>query len=294
MIFLAFDKVIATSVDPIEKKPIYHLNPGSYSYSIATPGCNFRCDFCQNSDIAQMPSDRNGLIQGRNIPPERIVAEALKTGCDSISYTYTEPTVFFELTFETARLAKEKGLFNIYVSNGFMSRQVLESMTGLLDAANVDLKAFDPGFYETYCGAKLKPVLENLKYMKQLGVLLEITTLLIPGLNDDDEQLNNLAGFIANELGEETPWHISRFHPSYRMTDRNVTPVSSLEKAWEAGKKAGLKNVYIGNLPGHDGENTYCRSCNKLLVERHGYRIKNNLIGKNQCPECRNEIYGIY
>jgi len=298
LVFLAFDRVIAASVDPIEKKPIYHLKPGSLSYSIATPGCNFKCDFCQNADIAQMPKDLNGTIKGMPVSPNTIVVQAMEKGCDSISYTYTEPTIFFELAYETARLAKQKGLLNIFVTNGYMSLEALDMFDGILDAANVDLKSFDPGFYTTYCKAKLEPVKENLRQMRKMGILLEITTLLIPGLNDDPDQLSGMAEFIANDLGVETPWHISRFHPTYQMTDRPVTPLAALEKAYKAGKQAGLQYVYIGNMPGHDSENTHCHSCQALLVQRHGYQIDNRLAqdsdGQGKCPKCGTQIHGIY
>ncbi|MFH2057566.1 MAG: AmmeMemoRadiSam system radical SAM enzyme [Pseudomonadota bacterium] len=298
LFFLAYSKVIAASVDPIEKKPIYHLKPGSFSYSIATPGCNFKCDFCQNSDIAHMPQNSNGMIQGREILPEKIVSDAVNAGCESIAYTYTEPTIFFELAIETAKLARKKGLFNIFVTNGYMSGKALEILSNVLDAANVDLKSFDPQFYESFCKAKLEPVKENLRQMKEMGILVEITTLLIPGLNDDSDHINAMACFIANDLGPETPWHISRFHPSYQMTNRPVTSVASLEKAYDAGKAAGLRYVYIGNLAGHASENTHCHVCNKLLVQRHGYQIKNNLThamsGVGRCPDCDTMVHGLY
>ncbi|MCD4677540.1 MAG: AmmeMemoRadiSam system radical SAM enzyme [Desulfobacula sp.] len=291
---LVYPKVIATSVDPIEKKPVFHLKPGSYSYSIATVGCNFKCAFCQNSNIAQMPADYNGMIQGKDLSCESIVEEAVKTGCSSISYTYTEPTIFFELALETARLAKTRGLLNIFVTNGYMSTRALEMIHPYLDAANVDLKAFNDRFYKTYCKARLEPVKETIKEMKDLGILVEITTLLIPGLNDDQDDIKAMAEYIANDLGEETPWHISRFHPSYNMTSRPPTPVSSLEKAYEAGKAAGLRYVYIGNVPGKSSENTYCHSCNELLVKRTGYHIENYLKEKGKCPQCGTMAYGIY
>ncbi len=294
LVFLAYSKVIAASVDPIEKKPVYHLKPGSFSYSIATPGCNFKCDFCQNADIAQMPADSSGMIQGRKIAPEKIVADAVKTGCDSIAYTYTEPTIFFELALDSARLAKKEGLHNIFVTNGYMSPDALDLLSGVLDAANVDLKSFDPEFYKKYCKASLGPVKDNLKQMKKMGVLVEITTLLIPGLNDDTEQINAMAGFIADDLGPETPWHISRFHPAYRMTDRPVTQAAALEKAYEAGKQAGLRYVYIGNLPGHFSEHTRCHFCSNIVVQRHGYQIKNYLKQDGRCPECDTPVHGIY
>lgn len=294
LVSLVYPKVIATSVDPIEKKPLFHLKPGSYSYSIATVGCNFKCSFCQNADIAQMPSDFKGMIQGRDLSPESIVQEAVKTGCKSISYTYTEPTVFFELALETAKIARKKGLYNIFVTNGYMSGRALEMITPFLDAANVDLKAFDDKFYKTYCKAKLEPVKENIKTMKGSGILVELTTLLIPGLNDDNDDICAMAGYIAGELGCETPWHISRFHPCYKMKRVPSTPVSSLENAYEAGRAAGLRYVYIGNVPGQVSENTYCHLCNELLVKRYSYQIENFLEKKQNCPKCDAIVYGKY
>ncbi len=291
---LVYPKLIATSVDPIEKKPMFHLKPGSYSYSIATVGCNFKCTFCQNSNIAQMPQDNKGMIQGKNLSPASIVKQALKTGCKSISYTYTEPTVFFELALETARLAKKEGLLNVFVTNGYMSKKLIEMASPYLDAANVDLKAFNDHFYQVYCKARLEPVKENIKTMMDMGILVEITTLLIPGLNDDEGQICEMADYIANDLGRQTPWHISRFHPSYHMKDRSATPVKSLEKAHAAGRAAGLHYVYIGNVPGQPWENTYCHSCNKLLVKRHAYQVESFLNQKGQCPECHKKAYGIY
>ena len=293
LISLVYPKLIANSVDPIEKKPLFHLKPGSYSYSIATMGCNFKCSFCQNSNIAQVPGNAN-ITQGQDILPETIVQQALKTGCESISYTYTEPTVFFELALETAKLAKNKGLFNIFVTNGFMSPKLLEMVAPYLDAANVDLKAFDDKFYQNYCSARLEPVKNNIKKMKELGILLEITTLLIPGLNDDENDIKALARFIANDVSKETPWHISRFHPSYKMMDQPATPVAALEKAYDAGKAAGLKYVYIGNVPGSSWENTYCHSCGELLIKRYAYNIKNYMEDKGKCNKCGAIAYGIY
>ena len=294
LVSLVLDRVIATSVDPIEKKPVFHLKPGSYSYSIATVGCNFKCQFCQNSDIAQMPSDRNGMIQGKTTHPENIVEQAMASGCQSIAYTYTEPTVFFELAYETAKLAKKNGLFNIFVTNGYMSTDLINMIAPFLDAVNVDLKAFDEKFYRTYCQARLGPVKENLVQMKQANILVEVTTLLIPGLNDDPNELTRMAQFLARDLGPETPWHISRFHPSYKMMDKSPTRVSSLERAFEIGKKAGLHHVYTGNVPGLLSENTKCPVCNTLVVKRHGYTIENYLKENGTCPQCGASIYGIY
>ncbi|MCP3940495.1 MAG: AmmeMemoRadiSam system radical SAM enzyme [Desulfobacteraceae bacterium] len=294
LVSLVFDRVIATSVDPIEKKPLFHFKPGSYSYSIATVGCNFKCKFCQNSDIAQMPADRKGMIQGRQISPMAIVEQALANGCQSISYTYTEPSVFFELAYETARLAHENNLSNIFVTNGYMSSELIHLVSPFLDAANVDLKAFDDKFYQTYCKARLEPVKASLVLMKKLGILVEVTTLLISGLNDDPEQLSSLARFIANDLGCDTPWHISRFHPSYKMTKIPPTQITSLERAYKIGQKAGLYNVYTGNVPGLPSENTHCHNCDTLVVKRYGYTIENHLKEKGTCPECDTQIFGIY
>jgi pyruvate formate lyase activating enzyme len=289
-----YGRVIARHVDPIEKKPLFHFFPGSLSYSIATVGCNFRCRFCQNADIAQMPADRSGMIAGDSISPKTIVDAALRQKCVTIAYTYTEPTVFFELAYDTARLAKQKGIFNVFVTNGYMSREALEMIHPYLDAANVDLKAFSDDFYRTYCSAKLAPVKETLIRMKSLGIFVEVTTLIIPGLNDDPQELTGLAGFIASSLGPETPWHISRFHPTYRLMDRTATPIKTLLMAREIGLNAGLKYVYTGNVPGETGEKTYCWSCGKVLIDRWGFSINRNAVEDGHCPDCGAVIDGVF
>ncbi len=291
---LVYPRVIAQSVDPIEKKPIFHLRPGSSAYSIATVGCNFKCAFCQNADIAQMPADQSGMIQGRDASPETIVEQALKTGCESIAYTYTEPTVFFELALATARLARENGLYNIFVTNGYMSEKTLVMISGFLDAANVDLKAFHDDFYRKYCKARLAPVLETIRQMSELGILVELTTLLIPGLNDNPDDLKAMADFIARDLGPKTPWHVSRFHPCYRMQDRPPTPASSLTAALEAGRAAGLRYVYTGNMPGLPSENTCCHVCGTILVRRCGYEVEDRMKPGGRCPDCDSPAHGIF
>ena len=290
---LVFGRLIAQHVDPIEKKPLFHLQPGSRSYSIATVGCNFKCRFCQNADIAQMPNDRSGAIAGSACSPESVVSGALEQGCQSIAYTYTEPTVYFEFAYETARLASAKGLKNVFVTNGFMSREALDMAAPYLDAANVDLKAFSDDFYRTRCSARLEPVKETLRRMKALDKLVEVTTLIIPGLNDDPDELRRLAGFIADDLGPETPWHISRFHPTYKLTDRPPTPVETLIMASQIGKKAGLHYIYMGNVPGRGGESTYCHHCGALLIERLGFSVLGNWIQDDRCPECRTPVHGV-
>jgi len=290
---LVRDRVVARHVDPIEKKPLFHFFPGTLSYSIGTVGCNFRCGFCQNADIAQMPADQDGRIAGSRVTPEGIVQEALRRGCQSIAYTYTEPTVFFELALDTARLAHQQGLKNVFVTNGYMSGPALEMVSPYLDAANVDLKAFSDDFYKKCCGARLAPVKETLRQMKILDIFVEVTTLLIPGLNDSPAELRGLAGFIADGLGSETPWHVSRFHPCYRLMDRGPTPIETLLNTRDIGLEAGLKYVYTGNLPGEPSETTYCYSCSEPLIIRRGFAVSENRIRRNQCPDCGAFIHGV-
>jgi pyruvate formate lyase activating enzyme len=290
---LVYGKLIARHVDPIEKKPFFHLMPGSLAYSVATVGCNFKCRFCQNADIAQMPSDRNGMIAGDRCTPGDVVDAALQSGCRSIAYTYTEPTVFFEFAHDTSVIAHERGLKNVFITNGYMSAEALEMISPYLDGANVDLKAFDDEFYRRTCGARIRHVMETLRWMTSHGILVEITTLIIPGLNDDPEELSRLARFIADDLGPETPWHISRFHPTYKLTDRSATPVETLLKAREIGKQAGLRYVYTGNVPGEAAENTFCYSCGKQLIQRWGFTIRRYDIKKGRCPDCGVAIDGV-
>ena len=290
---LVYGRLIARHVDPIEKKPLYHFHPGSRSYSIATVGCNFSCRFCQNADIAQMPADRAGAIVGERVLPEAVVDDARATESVTIAYTYTEPTVYFETALDTARLARKHGIGNIFVTNGYMTAEALEMIRPCLDGANVDLKAFSDDFYRSMCGARLAPVLDTLKGMKAAGIFVEVTTLLIPGLNDDPAQLADLARFVAEDLGPETPWHISRFHPTYRLLDRPVTPLAALLKAREIGFGAGLHYVYTGNVPGEAGENTLCPECGETLIERRGFRIKADRVRAGRCPSCNTAVAGV-
>jgi pyruvate formate lyase activating enzyme len=294
LLTLVYDKAIARHVDPIEKKPLFHFLPGSLSYSIATVGCNLRCKFCQNADIAQMPTDHKGVIMGDSVTPQEVVAAAEKSGCRSISYTYTEPTVFFELAYDTAKIAHERGIRNVFVTNGYMTAEALDMINPYLDAANVDLKAFSDRYYKDLCGARLKHVQTSLKYMKALGIFIEVTTLIVPGLNDDSTELKELAGFLANDLGNDTPWHISRFHPTYKLTDRPPTPVKTLSLARKIGLDAGLKYVYTGNVPGNSGENTFCPACGKVVIERWGFQVGSLRIKDGCCALCGAEIDGVW
>ena len=285
--------LIAAGDDPIEKKPIFHLLPGSRSFSIATVGCNLKCRFCQNADIAQMPADQKGRIAGDATTPEQVVDAAHNRNCASIAYTYTEPTIFFEFASDTARLAHDRGIKNIFVTNGYMSSEALTRVSPWLDAANVDLKSFSDDFYKRQCSARLEPVKQTLVQMKRLDIWVEVTTLIIPGLNDTTEELSQLAAFIAGELGPETPWHVSRFHPTYRLTDRGPTPVETLMAAREIGTQAGLRYVYTGNIPGQGGEDTVCPGCGEVAIARRGFQIVANRVSQGRCRRCQTVIDGI-
>jgi pyruvate formate lyase activating enzyme len=284
-----YDRIVAEHVDPIEKKPLFHFLPGSKSYSVATVGCNFKCRFCQNANIAQMPADQ-GQIAGMHLTPEQVIQTATNSGCKSISFTYTEPTIYFEFALETAKQAHEKSIKNIFVSNGYMSKDAIKTIGPWLDAANIDLKSFNNQFYLKYCGGKLKPVLENLVSLKENNVFVEITTLVVTGLNDDPNEIKQAAEFIVKELGPETPWHLSRFHPTYRLKDRPSTPIETLQRSRKIGMDAGLHYVFTGNVPGDSGESTFCHQCGKLLIDRFGFRIQSNYLDGAQCPNCQTPV----
>ncbi len=288
---LVYGKLVASHVDPVEKKPLFHFLPGSTSYSIATVGCNFECAFCQNADISQPPRISGG-IYGRDASPREIVEQAQQEECASISYTYTEPTIFMEFALDVAAPAKERGLENIFVTNGYMSREALDAAAPFLGAANVDLKSFSDAFYREKCGASLKPVLKTLEGMKKKSIWLEVTTLLIPGVNDSETELKQIARFLAG-LGPEIPWHVSRFHPAYRMMDVRATPVETIRKARQIGLEAGLRYVYTGNVPGDDGENTFCHSCGALLIARIGYSVKKRNLAGGVCATCGTALAGV-
>ena len=285
---LVYGRPVSLAVDPIEKKPLFHFLPGSLSLSLATVGCNFTCAFCQNADISQMPRDQ-GRITGRFVPPEQVVEAALRAGCLSISYTYTEPTVFYEYARDCARLAVQAGLKNVFVTNGYMTKETLGDIDGRLHAANVDLKSFSDEFYRTQAGARLKPVLDSIRRLWEMGVWLEVTTLLIPGLNDREAELRALTQFLAS-VSPDIPWHVSRFHPTYRLLDAVPTPVSSIERALRLGREAGLRYVYGGNVAGHSSESTVCPGCGESLIERRGFSLGRIDLKDGRCPRCGLEI----
>ena len=311
---LVYDKVIAREVNPIEKKPLFHFYPGSFAYSISTVGCNLRCSFCQNWEISQWPKDHlpkhlvsdddvpepicphllklEQQIAGETVTPELIVESAVRTGCLSVSYTFTEPTIFYELAFDTAVIAKQQGLKNNFISNGFINEAPLRELATVLDAANIDLKFFKEESYRRISRARLQPILEAIRLYHELGVWLEITTLVIPGVNDSDEELTQIAEFICS-VSETIPWHVSAYYPAYKMFNHPPTSTSTLRRARNIGFAAGLRYVYEGNVPGEGGENTYCYQCNKLLIERFGFSVRFNHITNNCCPACGAQVDGV-
>lgn len=287
---LVYGKVIAAQIDPIEKKPLYHVEPGSRSFSIATVGCNFRCKHCQNHDIAQAPL-HSSEIPGQITTPEQIVDAAAAAGCSSISYTYTEPTVFFEFAYDCARRAHERGIRNVFVSNGYTSPDATRMIAPYLDANNIDLKG-DEHFYEKLSGARMQPVLDTIRLMKELGVWVEVTTLIIPDWNDSETFLRRAADFLVS-VDPGIPWHVTRFHPTHQLLDKPHTPAATLERARQIGIAAGLKYVYEGNIPGSGGENTLCASCGTILIERVGFAVKKISLRNGKCPACGTALEGI-
>ncbi len=287
---LVWGSVVAAHVDPVEKKPLFHFHPGSDIFSLATAGCNLSCRHCQNADISQMPRDGRDIV-GRESSPEEIASRAGASGCLAIAYTYTEPTIFFEFAYDISAEARKKGLKNVFVTNGFIEAEPLRAIAPLLDAANVDLKGFTEDFYHRICGARLKPVLEAITLYRELGIWLEITTLFIPGLNDAEEEMRGIARFIRG-LGPEIPWHVSRFHPDYRMTDRPGTPESTLDRAWKIGREEGLLYVYQGNVPGR-GEDTFCPKCGRAVIKRWGFTLREYRLKSGVCDFCGFTLHGV-
>jgi len=290
---LVYGRLIAEHVDPIEKKPLFHFQPGSRAYSISTVGCNFRCLHCQNYDISQYPHAHNGEIAGREQSAEEVVDEAIRTGCASVCYTYVEPTIFYEFARDCGMLAHDRGLKNVFVSNGYMTEETARDLAGFLDGINIDIKAFTDDFYKKVCKARLQPVLDSVRRLYELDVWVEVTTLLIPGLNDSPEELRDIAAFIRS-VSPEIPWHVTAFRPTYKMMDRPSTPVSTLRMAREIGLEAGLLYVYEGNIPGEGGENTYCPSCGHELIGRFGFSIRDNRLQDGACPDCGQRIAGVW
>ncbi|MCW4018640.1 MAG: AmmeMemoRadiSam system radical SAM enzyme [Candidatus Bathyarchaeota archaeon] len=285
---LNYGKAVSACVDPIGKKPLSHFNPGSTVMSVAAAGCNFRCQFCDNWMISQEKE-----IAGKDFPPSEIVKAAKQRNCQGIAYTYTEPTIYMEYALDTAKLAHEAGLFNTFVTNGYMTPEAVRTIAPYLDAATVDFKAGgDPDFYKNFSAVpEVGHIYEALKELKLQGVHIEITNLVIPKMGDDREKISKLAEWVKNYLGEDTPFHLLRFHPDYKMTTVPATSVKTLEHAYLTCKNAGLRYVYIGNVPGHAAENTYCPTCDELVIRRYSFEITQwNLTKDMRCPVCDTKI----
>ena len=287
----AYGRLVAENIDPIEKKPLYHFLPGSSSFSIATVGCNFQCGFCQNWQISQVKEAETLGLRSEEVKPEEVVKQAKRSGSRSISYTYTEPTIFFEYAFDVGQLAKKEGLYNVFVTNGFMTEEMIQMAEPWLDAANVDLKSFDDAYYRKVCKGRLDPVLKSVELMNKLNIWVEVTTLIVPGQNDSEEELRKIAEFLAG-IDSFIPWHISRFYPQYQMSNLESTPMKTMNRAYEIGKEAGLRYVYLGNVMGK-GSDTYCHQCNHLLIERHGFTIHRYKVKEGKCPECQTPVAGV-
>jgi pyruvate formate lyase activating enzyme len=286
---LVYGQVAAEGADPVEKKPLYHFLPGSRTWSIATRGCNFRCQHCQNHTLSQVHPRENPAGHYRS--PRQVVAMVRAKGCTSLSYTYSEPTIFFEFAEDCALLARDQGLANIFVSNGYMSAQAAERAGKWLDAANIDIKAFTEDFYQRICGARLAPVLETVQRLHDLGIWLEVTTLIIPGLNDSEEELLGLAQFLC-KISSDIPWHLSAFHPAYRLMNAARTPVDILLKAREIGYSAGLNHVYLGNVALPGAADTRCPGCGELFLARQAMQTETEAGARGACRSCGRHIAG--
>lgn len=286
---LTYEKLAAAHIDPIEKKPLYHFYPGMSSYSVSTPGCNFRCEFCQNSSLAQV--EKEVLAGISNVSVNRVVEDVKNKKCPSISYTYTEPTVYFEYALEMARLASEHGIKNILVSNGYQTPDCLEMWAPYIDGINIDLKSFRDEFYREFCSTRLEPVLESIKNWYRKEVWIELTTLVIPGVNDTDKEIDDIIDFILS-VDSNIVWHISRFAPSHRMIHYPPTPVEKLFTVYEKAFKRGLKYVYIGNILNEQSSSTYCPSCQNLLINRTVFSVNENFLQGDKCSCCGAVIAG--
>ncbi|MBS3815722.1 MAG: AmmeMemoRadiSam system radical SAM enzyme [Hadesarchaea archaeon] len=285
---IVYAEATSANPDPIEKKPFYHFHPGSRAFSMSTAGCNFECKHCQNWRISQSSVDEIGT---RTITPEEAVESAKETGCQGIAYTYAEPVIWFEYALDTAEMAHEEGLYNVFVTNGYMNIDAWKELGPYLDGMNVDMKAFDDEFYQNVCGVpSVEPVLETCEWAVENEIHLELTNLIIPGENDDSKQIRELCNWIANDLSPSTPIHFSRFRPMYKMQDKSSTPIETLEKACEIAEDEGLKHIYVGNVPGHKYDNTYCPNCGELLIERSGFAVSEYNLTDHKCPKCGENI----
>lgn len=288
---LVHSRVCAANIDPIEKKPFFHVLPGSTSFSIATAGCNVNCKMCQNWDISQVRPEQ---VRSLYLPPREVAALARQNRCATISYTYSEPVIFYEYMMDTAEAGRAAGVKNVVVTGGYIKPEPLKELCGRVDAVKVDLKAFSEKFYREVVNGELKPVLEALVGLRKLGMWTEIVYLVVPTLNDSDPEFRGLARWVKSELGADVPLHFTRFHPQYLLKNLPPTPVKTLERAKAIADAEGLRYAYLGNVPGHPGENTYCPKCRRTVIEREGFWIRSVRLLEGRCASCRQLIPGIW
>lgn len=288
---LVYGSVCAAHADPIEKKPLFHYLPGSLAFSVATAGCNVRCKFCQNWEISQALPEK---VSAEFLPPKKIAEKAAKSGCLTIAFTYSEPVVFSEYLIDTADAGHEEGIRSIVVSNGYIQEKPMRAIWGRMDAVKIDLKAFSESFYRKVVSAQMKPVLDSLVTLHSLNKWLEIVYLVVPTLNDSDQEFRGLANWVKSNLGAEVPLHFTQYYPAYLLKNLPITPVATLERAKTIADAEGLHYVYIGNVAGHPAENTYCPQCKRMLVERSGFEIRRMLISNGACPFCTQAIPGVW
>ncbi len=286
----------AINIDPVEKKPLYHFLPNTQILSVGTVGCNFSCAFCQNYELSQYPKEHGGEVIGRYVSPKELVTMTKERNIPSIAFTYNEPVIYFEYAYDVMKLAKEEGIKTVFVTSGYESKKTIELSTGLLDAMNIDIKSFNDEFYKELCGARLKPVLECVENAIKNKIWVEITTLLIPGRNDSDKEIEDICKFVKS-MGIEVPIHFSAFHGDYKMKDVPPTPHETLNRAYEIAKSLNLRHVYVGNVLDDERQNTYCAACGELLIERNGYlgeKVKNHLEDGGACPRCGYKLKGVF
>ncbi len=288
---LVHSRVCALNVDPIEKKPLFHYMPGTRAYSLATAGCNIECKFCQNWQISQFRPEQ---IDSIKITPEEAVRFAKEKKCKTIAYTYSEPVVFYEYMYDTARVGKREGVGSVMISNGYIKKEPLIKLCKELNAVKIDFKAFTEKFYKETCSGELKPVLDTLLTLKEIGIWFEMVVLLVPTLNDSEKELRDMCSWINDNLGPDVPIHFSRFHSTYKIKNLPPTPVKTLEKARNIAIESGLNFAYTGNVPGHPGESTYCPDCKEVVIKRVGYTILQNSLNGNECGNCKHPIPGVW
>jgi pyruvate formate lyase activating enzyme len=288
---LVYSRPCALHVDPIEKKPLFHYLPGTNAFSLATAGCNIECKFCQNWNISQFRPEQ---VKAYYVPPQKVVELSKEYDCPTIAYTYSEPVVFYEYMYDIAALAKQKKIGSVIISNGYIHSEPLKELCQQLTGVKIDLKAFTEKFYKEYCSGELKPVLDTLLLLKKIGIWFEIVVLLIPNLNDEPSEIEQMTKWIKAELGPDIPVHFTRYYPTYKITNIPPTSVKTLERAQEIAKKNGLHYAYVGNVPGHPGEHTYCPKCGKKIIERTGFKILQNHINQGRCAFCQEEIPGVW